>query len=90
MAMIAAVHDGTRSLEAGSMVTTSLMEHCSNLAPALLASAQGAVKRATTPAVWDLGLAKLMLLPAWVLFAVLGMAFAFVGRRRRRINVFAN
>ena len=36
------------------------------------------------------GLRKLLLLPASVAFAVLGLLCAYAGRRRRRVNVFAN
>lgn len=90
VAVIAAVYDGTRSAAVGSMVMTPLIEHWSKLAPGLLASAQGAVKRATHPAVWDLAIARLLRVPAWAAFATLGIALAYVGRRRRRVNVFAN
>jgi MYXO-CTERM domain-containing protein len=33
---------------------------------------------------------KVLLVPTWALFAVLGLLFAFAGRRRRRTNVFVN
>lgn len=90
VAVIAAVYDGTRSLAAGSFVTTSLLEHWSKLAPALLATAQGAVRRATHPLVWDVGVVRLLRVPAWALLGGLGLLIAYVGRRRRRVNVFAN
>jgi hypothetical protein len=90
IAVVAAVYDGTRSLAAHGPVMTSLIEHWSNLAPALLSSARGAVRQWTNPAVWDLGIGKLLLLPAWSVFAVLGMLAAYAGRRRRRTNIFAN
>ena len=35
-------------------------------------------------------LRKLLLLPASVVFAALGLLCAYAGRRRRRVNVFAN
>jgi hypothetical protein len=90
VAVIAAVFDGTRSLAAHGLVMTSLFEHWSKLAPTLLNGAQGAVRRSTNPLVWDLGVAKLLSLPAWSVFAVLGMLAAYAGRRRRRTNIFAN
>lgn len=90
IAVIAAVYDGTRSLAAGSMVTTSFAEHWSRVAPALLASTQAAIKRATHPLVWELGMSRLLLVPTWALFATLGLIIAYAGRRRRRVNVFAN
>ena len=90
IAVLAAVYDGTRSLAADHLVATSLLEHWSTLAPTLLDTAQGAVKRTTHPLVWDLGLAKLLQLPAALVFCAIGVVFAYAGRRRRRVNVFAN
>lgn len=90
VAVIAAVYDGTRSLAASGLAMTSLVEHWSRLAPAALAAAQSAVVRATHPLVWDMGVRKLLLVPAWAVFAALGLLCAYAGRRRRRVNVFAN
>src|SRR4026207_73009 len=59
IAVLAAVYDGTRTLAADQLVTTSLLEHWSTLAPTLLNTAQGAVKRSTHPLVWDVGLGKI-------------------------------
>jgi hypothetical protein len=60
IAVIAAVYDGTRSLGTGGLAMTSLIEHWSRLAPALLNAVQGAVVRATHPLVWEMGLRKLL------------------------------
>ena len=89
IAVIAGVYDGTRSLAADRVLMTSLLEHWSTLAPALLGTVQGAVKR-SHPLLWDGGLARLLQLPAVLVLATLGILFAYAGRRRRRINVFAN
>jgi choline-glycine betaine transporter len=90
IAVVTGVYDGTRSLSAHGPVMTSLLEHWSKLAPAMLSTARGAVRRSTHPLVWDLGIGKLLLLPAWSVFALLGMLAAYAGRRRRRTNIFAN
>ena len=90
IAVLAGVYDGTRTLAADRLVTTSLLEHWSTLAPTLLNTAQGAVRRSTHPLVWDMGLGKFLLLPASLVFFAIGVLFAYVGRRRRRVNVFAN
>ena len=90
IAVLAAVYDGTRSLAADRLVTTSLLEHWATLAPGLLAAAQAAVNRTTHPLVWDLGAAKLLLLPAAPVLCGVGLLLAYAGRRRRRVNVFAN
>jgi hypothetical protein len=40
--------------------------------------------------VWNLGVRQLLAVPTWSAFAALGLIFAYAGRRRRRVNVFAN
>jgi hypothetical protein len=90
IAVLAAVYDGTRSVAAHTLTTTSLFEHWSKLAPTLLAAAQGTVQRYTHPLVWEAGVRRLLLLPTWLVFAALGLILAYAGRRRRRVNVFAN
>jgi len=90
IAAIAGVYDGTRSLAADRLVMASLLELWTNVAPSLLATAQGAVRRSLDPRVWDQGVATLLQLPAWSVFAGLGLMLAYAGRRRRRVNVFAN
>jgi len=90
IAVLAAVYDGTRSLAAHTLVTTSLFEHWSKLAPTLFIAAQNAVTRYTHPLVWEIGVRRLLILPAWLVFGVLGLVLAYAGRRRRRVNVFAN
>jgi hypothetical protein len=91
VAAIAAVYDATRTLAGGSgLVVTSVLEHWQTLAPSLLSTAEGAVKRATHPLVWTAGIGRLLSLPTWAVFATLGLLFAYAGRRRRRVNVFAN
>jgi hypothetical protein len=90
IAVIAIVSDATRSLAAHTLTFTSLGEHWAKIAPATLTAARSAVQRHTHPLVWDLGIRKLLLLPTWVVFGVLGMLVAYTGRQRRRVNVFAN
>lgn len=90
VAVIAAVNDVTRSLAANRVASTSAYEHWSKLAPVTLAAARGSVQRNTHPLVWDWGAATILQLPAWGLFGVLGLMLAYVGRRRRQVNIFAN
>ena len=90
IAVLAAVYDATRSLAAQAFVTTSLLEHWSRIAPTLLAAAQAGVKRGAHPLLWDAGIGRLLTLPAVALFAVLGVLLAYAGRRRSRVNIYAN
>jgi hypothetical protein len=89
-AVIAAVYDGTRTTVADRLVTTSTGEHWARLAPNSLKSAQGFVQRITHPLVWETGVRPLLALPAWALLGGLGFLLAYLARRRRRVNVFAN
>jgi hypothetical protein len=90
IAVIAAVYDGTRSAAAGRLATTSIAQHWTTLAPTLLNTTRTAVQRSTHPLVWDMGVGRLLELPAWGLFGGVGLLLAYAGRRRRRVNVFAN
>lgn len=89
IAVIAGVYDGTRSMAADRLVTASLLESWTAIAPALLNTTQTAVKR-LHPALWDQGLGRLLAMPTSLVFFLLGVLFAYAGRRRRRVNVFAN
>ena len=92
VAVIAAIYDGTRALESkgGEMAMTSLGEQWLKVAPVSHKNAQAAVRRYTHPLVWDGLIQRLLLLPTWAVFAGLGLLAAYAGRRRRRVNVFAN
>ena len=90
IAALAGVYDATRSMAADRLVMASLLEHWSNIAPSVLAAAQGAVRRSAGAPVWDQGIARVLQLPAWSVFAGIGLLCAYSGRRRRRVNVFAN
>jgi hypothetical protein len=90
IAVIAAVYDGTRSVGANRLVTTSLADHWTTLAPTLLSTTKAAVQRSSHPMVWDMGVGRLLAVPAWGIFGGLGLILAYAGRRRRRTNVFAN
>jgi hypothetical protein len=91
VAVIAATNDVTRSLAAGhTLAPVSTYEHWSRLAPVTLDVARRAVQRNTHPLVWDLGLVKVLQLPAWGLLGFLSLILAYLGRRRREVNIFAN
>jgi hypothetical protein len=92
VAVIAGIYDGTRALEnrGAEFTTTSLGEQWSKVAPLSQKNAQAAVKRHTHPLIWDGLIQRLLLLPTWAVFGTLGLLAAYAGRRRRRVNVFAN
>jgi hypothetical protein len=40
--------------------------------------------------VWNFAIRPLLVVPTWMLFLSLGLICAYIGRRRRRVNVFIN
>jgi hypothetical protein len=92
IAVIALVFDSTRMLPGGGsgIGVTSLGEHWGKLAPSTLKSAQTAVQRYSHPLVWDALIGTVLRLPTWIVFGLVGALFAYAGRRRRRVNIYAN
>jgi hypothetical protein len=90
LAVIALVYDGTQTATAGHLITTSVGEFWAKLAPASLKATQSAVGRYTHPLVWEVLVRRMLLLPAWLLVCTVGALVAYAGRRRHRINIYAN
>lgn len=88
IAILAAVTDVTRSNAAHAVVITTLLDHWRALAPQGLAAAQASARR--VPLLWDFVIRPPLLIPAWGLFGALGLLLAWLGRRRSKVNVFAN
>lgn len=88
IAVLAIVTDVTRSNAAQSVVFTSLLDHWRAMAPQSLAAAQASARR--VPLLWEAVIRPPLLVPVWGLFGVLGLLFAWLGRRRSKINIFAN
>jgi hypothetical protein len=90
VAVIAAVDDVTRSQAAGRTVVSSASEHWQRVSPASVDNARSAVQRRSHPLVWDYGVAQILRVPTWGLFGLLGLLLGYAGRRRRRVDIFAN
>jgi hypothetical protein len=89
-AVVFAVNDVTRASSAGRISFMSVHDSWSAMSPTTLKATQGAVQRYTHPTVWTWGVAHVLRLPAWALLGLLGMMLAYAGRRRRRVNIYAN
>lgn len=72
-----------------SGLTISTAKHWAGLAPSLLAATQKSVQ-AISPILWDPLLKSLLAIPAWGVFASFGALLTYLGRRRRRINIYTN
>jgi hypothetical protein len=90
VAVIFAVNDATRSLAADHVTMVTLHQTWSAVSPSSLRAAQTVVERYTHPAVWNWGALKLLQLPTWAILGLLGCLLAYLGRRRRRIDIYAN
>lgn len=89
VAVVSFVKDLTPVLSGtGPFRTTSLMEHWRSLAPSSLQQALTAIQGFA----WGMDVIArwLLELPASLLFGVLGGLWALAGRKRERIEVFAN
>ena len=89
-AIVAFVFDGTKSIGEGQLSMTPLGQHWLNLSPGTLALAQSAIERHVNYSLWDPVIINVLLAPAWVVFGVFGLILHIIGRKRTRLNVFAN
>jgi hypothetical protein len=73
-----------------SGLMTSLGQHWQSLAPQGMAAAQKSMQTGGLKYVWSYAVRPLLSMPSWLLCLSVGLLFAYVGRRRRRVNVFIN
>ena len=91
VAMVALTVDGTQSLATSDgWVATPLGQHWFQLHAASLNTFQAAVERHVHPYLWDPMLINLLQIPTWMLFGGLGLLIYWLGRKRRRLEVFSN
>lgn len=91
VALLALLHDGTRTIASdGGLVITTLLEHWQALAPASLDAVRRTISMKVHPFVWDQVLARPLRLPAWIAIGLLALALAWLGKRRQRVQVYAN
>ena len=92
LAMVILTIDGTKSLASneGQWIATPLGEHWFKLHAPSLNTAQAAIERHVNPSLWDPVILTVLQVPSWIIFAVLGLLLYWLGRKRRRINVYDN
>ena len=73
----------------GSMKTTSVIQHWQTMSPITLDTTRTFLTRRMRPWVWD-AFSTPLKLPAFGFFSLLGLVVGYLGRRRQRINIFAN
>jgi hypothetical protein len=90
LAAIALVNDITRSSFSSSLVLTSTLAHWKTFFPQSLTGFVTFLQKSLHPFVWDPLVVRVLVLPAWFTFGALGIACGLLGRKKRRINIFAN
>jgi len=91
VAVIALVTDLTTPLSnAQAFKATTLEAQWQEMAPATLQSTRAAVIKGTAPWVWSSLIGPLLHLPTFLLFGLLALLCGYIGRRRRKVNIFVN
>lgn len=91
VAILALVRDATHAWYGGSgLVATSLGKQWAELHPSSLADAEAAVKAHLGPWAWSPVVSSVLEQPTFVVFLVFAALLYLLGRRRRRVNIFAN
>lgn len=89
-AIIALTSDLSKPKRPGVPTFTSIYKHWSDFAPQTLAAAQKTVQSRTFAAVWDPGIRSVLSVPAFVSFGGLAILMLYVGRPRRRVDIYMN
>ncbi len=88
--VIAITSDLSRPHRAGTPAFASIHKHWSDLAPQTLAGAQKSVATRTHRVIWDPLIMSVLNVPAFVTFGGLAVLFLYLGRPRRRVEIFVN
>jgi hypothetical protein len=90
LATIALVNDITRSTATSSLALTSTLVHWKAFFPQSLTAFITFLQKSVHPLVWDPVVVRVLILPAWITFGALGIVCGLLGRKKRRVNIFAN
>jgi hypothetical protein len=91
IALLAFVSDVTPALNGGrAFHPSSLAEHWTTLIPASFEGAKRAVTATPAGFLWDSVVAPFLNLSTFIVLSVMSLLFGYLGRRRRRIKIFAN
>lgn len=92
ISVIALTADLSRAPRASSAAPafTSLLKHWSDFAPQTLSAAQKTVQTRAHPLLWDPLIRSVLIIPAWISLGMLAVGFLYLGRPRRRVDIFVN
>lgn len=89
-AVIALTADLSRARRPGTPPFASLHKHWSDLAPQSLASAQKTVQSRTHAGVWDPLITTPLSVPAFITFGCFAVGLLYLGRPKRKVEIFVN
>ena len=90
LAAISLISDLTRVSTGGQFTLIPALSHWKSMAPQSLTAVSTFVQKSLHPALWDPVLVRILALPVWLLVGALGLLLAIVGRKKRRVNIYAN
>ncbi len=89
-AVIALTADISRPRRASAPMFSSIERHWNEIAPQSLAASQKAVATRLHPIVWDPTIRTVLSIPAFLMLGVLAAGLFYLGRPRRRVEIFIN
>jgi hypothetical protein len=89
-AVIALTADFSRPRQANAPMLSSFERQWTDVAPQSLATFQKTVRTRTHSFVWDAMIRPLLAIPTAVWLGGLSLLFFYLGRRRRRVEIFVN
>lgn len=91
LGFMALVYDATKTMANNGAVTiTSLGGHWTNIHEKSMKFSQDLISSGLHPVVWDAVIQTGLLLPAWVALGLFGSWIYWVGRHRKKIEIFLN
>ena len=88
--VIALTADLSRPKRPGAATFTSLHKHWAEVAPQTLAATQKTVATRTHRVVWDPVITTPLSVPTFAAFGAFAVLFLYLGRPRRRVEIFVN
>jgi hypothetical protein len=89
-AVIAFTADLSRPSRPDAPAFATLMKHWADLAPQSLAAAQETIATRAHPLVWTLAIRPVLSMPAWIVLSAVALLLLYLGRPRRRVDIFIN
>ena len=90
LAVVAFAVDGTKSVAADKIITTSLIEQWLSISETSYTALQKFLETKIHPILWDPVLTTFMSAPTWICLTILGSAIYWIGRKRHTKNPYIN